>query len=71
MAFRQLKQLFTNFAANLRTFLAIVEIEIIGWGLTTWACGRRRHLQSRTAMSNRRERITVFAFERGEKLLPI
>lgn len=71
MTLRQLKQLFTHFAANLRTFLAIVEIEIIGWGLTTRACGRGRHLQSGTAMSNRRERMTVFAFKGREQLLPI
>lgn len=39
MAFAELKKFVTGFAAKLCAFLAIVKIQIIGWRLTTWACG--------------------------------
>lgn len=39
MAFAELKKFVTDFAAKLRSLLAVVKIKIGGWRLTTWACG--------------------------------
>jgi hypothetical protein len=39
MALAELKKFVTDFAAKLSALLAIVKIQIIGWRLTTWACG--------------------------------
>ena len=39
MAFAELKKFVTDFATKLRALHAIVKIQILGWRLTTWACG--------------------------------
>ena len=66
MPFGQLKKLVANFTTNLCAFLAIIEIEIIGRGLTTRAYGHRRHGKRLLTMLNRLERMPVFAFKGGE-----
>ena len=71
MPFGQLKKFVANFTTNLCALLAIIEIEIIGRGLTTRACGHRWHGEPLLTMLNRLKRMTVFAFKGREQFLPI
>ena len=60
VAFAELEKFIADFAAQLRTFFAVVEIEIVCRRFTAWAGGSRHHGLLGPAVLNRRQRITVF-----------
>lgn len=60
MAFAELEKFMADFAAQLRMFFTIVEIEIVRRRFTAWSGGGRHHGLLGPAVLNRRQRITIF-----------